>query len=245
MTNRHPLFIDPLAESLALTTSGNVKNLIVGALELKGNLDPYALRDVVGEIGDTFPQLTMRVKEVVERGKHRLVWDGESQSDIAFRMWDVSESNQSRSGLDSLLTCLAPTLERERNLFEEPAGEIHLVKLARDHYLLALAANHVAADAMTFAEVAKEAMIRYHVRVTGLKLGLGVPPPAASTGHKRTVPKSKTVWKDYWTTCLQALIPYRIRCALPEGSGIPCNPGEHHMKRLLSPQETELIVARR
>lgn len=242
MTDLPDLRIDPLAESLALTTSGNVKNLIIGALDLRGDLDAQALKEVIGEIGSTFPQLKMRLKEVTERGRHRLVWDEETHSDLDFIAWDASASRATLAGLDSLLSCLAPTLNRERNLFDEPAGEIHLVKLDRGHHLLALVASHVAADALTFAEIAKDSMIRYHERVTGHKLEFHAVPHVASIGLKRTIPQTKTVWKDYWATCKQALLPYTTRCGLPRGNGSPDNSDECHAIRSLSPEDSELIV---
>jgi len=243
MIDRSSLSIDPLGESLALTTSGNIKNLIVGALELKGHLDLEAFRDVIGEIGDSFPQLKMRVKEVVERGRHYLVWDRGSQLEIPVTIGDASDLSHSASGFDALLTYLESSLEREWNLFAEAASEVHLVKLAPDHHMLALVASHVAADAMTFAEVAKEWMIRYHERVTGRKPTLSYSPLAASSVRKRTIRKRKTVCKDYWTTFRQALMPYRVKCALPKGSNILTDPGEHHVEKSLTPDESEGVVS--
>jgi len=235
--------IDPLGESLALTTSGNVKNLIVGALELKGHLDLDALGDVVSDIGNSFPQLKMCVKEVAERGRHHLVWDSGPQLEIPVIIWDATNQSYSGSSFDTLLSCIEPSLERDRNLFTEAAGEVHLVKLAPDHQILALVASHVAADAMTFAEVAKESMIKYHERITGQKPTLSYSPLAASSVGKRRIRKRKTVWKDYWTTCRQALMPYRVKCGLPKGSGRPADSCEYHVKKTMIPDEAERVVS--
>lgn len=235
--------LDPLGESLALTTSGNIKNLVLGALELRGILDLEAVRAAILSVAKDFPHLKMRLKEVKQGGRHYLVWDHQSQPAVPLAIWDVDNTDCSGSNLETLLKYIEPDLERARNLFEDSTCVVHLLRLSHDHFMLAFVSSHVAADAMTVMEVAKEFMIHYHERVTGQKLASSGFPVAASTVRKRAIRRRKTVWKDYWLTFRQAMIPYKVRCALPHGSGDPKNCGEHHVKRLLSQEESERVAA--
>jgi len=235
--------LDPPGELLALTTYGNTKNLIVGALDLAGPLDLEALKRAVGMVGERFPRFTMCLKEVKHSGRHYLVWQDRSGMKIPFTVWDAANGDHSTSGLDTLIDRLEPSLDRDRNLFREPPGEVHLLRLAPERHVLASVINHVAADAIAQAEITKEVLINYHEIVTGQKPTFSGFPLAASTVRKRATRRTKTVLGDYWRTFRQGLIPYDPRCALPAGSGRSDDPHEHHVKRLLSQDESEQVVA--
>ncbi|MGO9571059.1 MAG: condensation domain-containing protein [Desulfomonilaceae bacterium] len=242
MAKRASSSVDPLGESLALTTYANTKNLILGALDLRGPLDTEAMREAIASVGDAFPVLRMCLKEVRKRGKHYLVWDHRPGLEIPFIIRGAGKTEPSASSLDILLNCLQTSLDKERNLFLEPPCEVHLVKVAQDHHMLAAVISHVAGDAITFAEIAKEAMIKYHEIVTGDKAALSCY-PGASAVRKRVIRKRKTTWRDYWRTFRYALIPYGVKCAIPAGSGFPDDRREHHVKQLLSQEDSERIVA--
>jgi len=238
-----PHRLDPLGESLALTTSGNIKNLVLGALELKGSLDLEAFRGAVERCAQDVPHLKMWLKEVKQEGRHYLVWDRESQHEVPLEIWNLEDSSLSEPSLHTLLKCLKPDLDRQRNLFRESACVVHLLRWGQDRFLLAFVSSHVAADAMTVMDLAKEFMLHYHELTTGQKPALSDLPVASSTVRKKARRKRKTAWKDYWFTLRQALIPFTARCALPEGSGRPEDNGEHHAKRLLTEEQSERIVA--
>lgn len=244
MTKGDSYWVDPLGESLALTTYTDTKNLIVGALDLRGPLDAGAMKKAIARVDETFPVLSMCLKEVKERGKYYLRWVHRPGLEVPFIIGEVEDIGASASSLDILLNYLETSLERSRNLFTEPPCEFHLVKLAPDHHILAALISHVAGDAIRFAEISKEAMINYHEIVTGDKAASSLCALGASTVRKRVIRKSKTTWRDYWRTFRYAMIPYGVRCGLPTGSGFTNDRREHHVKQLLSVEDSERIVAK-
>jgi hypothetical protein len=243
MTKGASYRVDPLGESLALTTYANTKNLIVGALDLRGPLDAGAMKEAVTRVGDTFPVLKMCLKEVRERGRYYLRWDHRPGLELHFIIREIGNANPSASSLSILLDCLQLDLDKKRDLFAEPPCEVYLLKLAPDHHILAAVISHVAGDAITFAEISKHAMINYHEIVTGDTTASASCSPAASTVRKREIRKRKTTWRDYWRTFSYAMIPYAVRCSLPAGSGLPVDRREHHVKQLLSQEDSERVVA--
>lgn len=238
------LELDPAGELLALTTHGRVKNIILGALELDGALDMPVLREAVSRVARELPRFTMSLKETRERLKHYLRWDNSLCLEIPFFAWDMRESHMgAKSGLEILLECLEPHLNRDRNMLREPPCEVHVIKLDGHRHVLAAVMSHVAADAMTLVEIVKELMITYHEAVTGSRPALPVFQLPASTSGKRAVRRRTTVWRDYWDTCRHAFIPYS-RCSVPVGSRSLNDPGEHHVKRVLPCDESREIAER-
>jgi hypothetical protein len=235
--------LGPLEEALALTTNPNSKNIILGAFDLTGPLNTEAVKKTVGSLGDGFPHLRTCLQEIKIRGRHHLVWDYRTKLEIPLSIWNLSDADPSRSSLDVLLSCLEPSLTRDRNLLEEPAIEFHLIKLDQDHHLLACIMGHVAADAITLAEIVKEFMAKYHKLVIGERPAFSCHAVSVSTSRKRAVRKKKTILIDYWRTLRQAMVPY-AGCSLPVGTGIPGDLGEHYIKRLFSAEETEDIVSK-
>lgn len=235
--------LGPLEEALALTTNSNSKNIILGAFDLTGHLDLEAMKKTVSSLGDKFPHLRTCLQEIKIRGRHYLRWDYLNKLEIPLSISDLSDADRSRSGLDMLLSCLEPSLDRDRNLFKDPAIEFHLVKLNQDHHLLACILGHVAADAITLAEIMKEFMAKYHELVIGEKPAFSCYAVSVSTSRKRAVRQKSTVLIDYWETLTQAMIPY-ARCSLPMGTGIPGDFSEHYIKRLFSVEETEGVVSK-
>jgi Condensation domain len=242
-TKRHSYSVDPLGESLALTTHVDTKNLILGALDLRGHLDAQAMEKAIKRVGETFPLLKMCLKEVKQRGRHHLLWHNRHGLEIPFTIWEAENTDPSAPSLEVLFNCLQNSLDRERNLFEEPPCEVHLVNLAPDRHLLAAVISHVAGDAITFSEITKEAMVNYHEIVSGTKAASLFCASGTSTVRKRPIRKRKTSWKDYWRTFRYALVPYELKCILPAGSGPNTDRREHHVKRLLSQEDSEGIVA--
>lgn len=238
-----PYSLDPPGELLALTTFANTKNLIVGALDLQGPLDVESMEKAVRMAGDSFPRFTMCLKEVKHQGRHYLVWDHQSMFPIRFRVWDATNTASCPSSLDVVLNLLEPIMDAAWDLFKHPPGQVHLVKLASDHHVLTSVISHVAADAISYTEITREVMINYHQIVTGEKPTFSSFRLGTSTGRKRTMRRSETIIRDYWKTFRYALIPYTPRCALPKGHGTPWDTSEHHVKRLLSEDESEQVVA--
>jgi hypothetical protein len=234
---------DPPGELLVTATRGNTKNLIIGASELRGPIDLEAMAEAIRRTGERFPRLKTRLIEVKEKGRHHLLWDYRSKLEIPFTIGDAGHGDRAGSSLDVLLAYLMPNLEKERNVLGAPPSEVHLVRLAPDHHVLALVVHHVAADAITSTEIAREFVVNYQGIVTGQVPDSSDLPLATSTIRKRAIRKQKTILKDYWFTFRQALIPYEVRPTLPIGSGIPNDDAEYHVKQVLCENDSERIAA--
>jgi len=233
--------LNPLAESLVLTTNSKNRNIILGALDLSGSMDLQALRSTVDGIGHFFPQLSATLTEIKSKGRRYLAWDSRQSLEIPLVTTSLAELNTPGSRFDALIERVEQTLKRERNLFQEPACEFHWLSFGENHHILACILAHRAADAITLAEIVKVFMSNYHELVTGEKSTFSGHPSAASTAYKRAIGKKKTLLRDYWDTLGQAVIPYK-RCAVPQGNGCPGQLGEHYVKRLLSEDKTNSIV---
>jgi hypothetical protein len=236
----HPL--DPLAEALALTSCGNVKNLVFGAAELEGALDEKAVRSALRRIEEEFPHLTMHLKEAKQGRKHYVGWDRHFRREIPLVVLNGDRAPQTGCSLQRALHYLRPEMERPCDLLNEPLCTVFVLEQAAERYMIAFFCSHVAADAITAMEIAKRFMIHYHELATGQKPPFADAPLAASTIRKRAVPKTKTVWKDYWFTFRQAMIPYRVKCTLPGGDASPAEQGEHHVKRALTPELSQQVL---
>ncbi len=233
----------PLAEALALTTNNNYKNIILGALDMVGNVDLDALKMAVSEMGNIFPQIGASLEEVKKQGQYRLAWEFKSRHDAPLFISDASDDDSPNSGLDVLLGCLESRLNRERGVFSEPASEFHLLRFDENHHMLACIMWHPAGDAVTLAEIVKALMARYHELVLGEKAAFSNYPMFVSTGSKRSIRNQKTNLTDYWKTLRQAMVPY-AKCSIPVGNGLPGDFREHYVKRLFAVNETEDVVSK-
>lgn len=233
----------PLAEALALTTNYNNKNIILGALDLMGPIDLDALKMAVSDLGNLFPQIKAHLKEFKVQRKYCLTWEFMSSSDVPLFVSDVSENNESSSGLEILLDSLESRLNRERDVFREPASEFHLLRFDENRHSLACIMWHPAGDAVRLAEIVKALMARYHELVVREKAVFSNFPMFVSTGSKRFVRNQKTRLTDYRKTFHQAIIPY-TRCSIPNGNGVPGDFREHYVKRLFPVNETGDVVSK-
>lgn len=233
----------PLAEALALTTNNSNKNIILGALDLTGPVNLDALKMAVSEIGDIYPQIKAHLKEVKIQQKYYLTWERLYTSDLALFFHDVSAGASYSSRLEFLLGCLESRLNRERDVFSEPASEFHLLSFDQNHHILACILWHPAGDAVTLAEIVKALMAIYHELAVSEKAVFSDYPMSVSTGSKRFIRNHKTDLSDYWKTLCEAMIPY-TRCSIANGSGVPGDFREHYVKRLFRENETEDIVSK-
>lgn len=235
--------LGPLEEALVLTTDSRSKNIILGALDLHGPMDPAAIAKAIAFLGVRFPHLRTCLTESGNCLGYSLIRNFETNLTLPLFFSEYQPKSQFESSLDSLIKCIQPGLNRERNLFKDPLIEFHLVKLHPNRHLMACVMNHVAADAITLAEIVREFIQHYHELVTGEKSPFtGLITPSSIAG-KRSARKKKTVPADYWRTFKQAIIPYQ-RCSLPFGSGIAMSNQEHYVKRLLTSEETRSIMTR-
>jgi Condensation domain len=233
--------LDALSEMMALSSYGNTKNIIVTAVETKGPLEEEAMTLALRQAATNFPRLVSCVKEVRERGRYRLVWDQSPDRQLPVKFSEVQETNGSTNGLDSFLRHMAPRLDRDWDLFTEPTAEVHVVRLAKDHHIVAPVIHHVASDAGVASEFGKEFLVNYHEILTGQRPNAICQPHCMSTTRKRLVRIKKPRLRDQLVNARQAVARVFERPTLPTGNGLPDDQRQHHIKRVFSPEQTERI----
>ncbi|MFA6224413.1 MAG: hypothetical protein WC647_19095 [Desulfomonilaceae bacterium] len=238
-----PSILEPQAEALVLTTDKTSKNIILAAFEVQGLVDISALKSVVSEIGHFFPEIGATLKEFKNNGRYYLGWDFQRMLDIPLFVTDVNGKDMVIPGFDTLIKYLEPRLNRERDIFREPACEFHDLRLGANRHILACILWHPSGDAVRMAEIVKTSVARYHELVCGGKASFSDIPASVSTGDKRSIQTGNTRLTDYWRTACQAIIPYR-KCSLPYGVGVTGDENEHHVKRVFSVRESTDIVLR-
>ncbi|MGB6063556.1 MAG: hypothetical protein WBG50_02035 [Desulfomonilaceae bacterium] len=236
-----PIRLDAISEMMALSSYGNTKNILITALEVFGRLDEEAMGLAARLATRNFPRLVSCVKEVSERGRHRLVWDRRPDLELPVRISELQAANGSSNTLDRFLGHMAPHLDRDWDLFTEPAGEFHIVRLAKDHHIIAPVIHHVACDAGVASAFGKEFIVNYHEMLTGQRPESICQPHAISTARKRLVRVKKPTLRGFLANTRDVLTRPMERPILPAGSGLPHDPRQHHIKKVLSAEETEKI----
>ncbi len=236
-----PARLDALSEMMALSSYGNTKNILVTAVEVKGPLDEEAMTLAVRQAAKGFPRLVSCLKEVRERGRYRLVWDQRSDMELPVKISELQPANGSSNSLERFLRHMAPHLDRDWDLFVEPAGEVHIARLAKDHHIIAPVIHHVASDAGVASEFGKEFLVNYNELLTGQRPESVCQPHAMSTTRKRMVRIKKSKLKDHLVNARDAVTRLLERPTLPSGNGLPNDQRQHHTKKVFSPEETERI----
>ncbi len=233
--------LDPLSEMLALSSYGNTKNIIVTAIETRGFLDEEALIQAAKRAASAFPQVLSRLKEIKVKGRYHLFWGYRPDEVLPVRITDMMTPDGSAS-LDEFLGHVSPRLDRDWNLFEEPASEFHFVRLAADHHILAVAVHHAAADGGTASEFGKEIFANYHELKTGQRPDWARELPAISSTKKRMVRVKKPDWKKVLAGVRQTLLRLTERPELPAGHGSNGDTRQFHIKRVFSVEESDRFV---
>jgi hypothetical protein len=233
--------VDPLSEMLALSSYGNIKNIIVTAIETIGVLDEEAFVQAAKIAASSFPQILSRLKEIKEKGRYHLFWEYRQDEILPLRMTDMKTSDGTVS-LNEFLDHISPRLDRNWNLFEEPACEFYFVRLAADHHILAVAVHHAAADGVTASEFGKEIFSNYHEIKTGRRPDWAREVSALSSTRKRLVKVKSLGWKKALAGVRQTVRRLTERPLLPAGHGNANDLRQFHIKRVLSIDESDVIV---
>lgn len=235
-----PTRLDALSEMLALSSYGNTKNVLMTAAEIKGPLDVEVWSLAARQAVHSFPQFMSCIKEFREGPRFNLY--REARPDLPFPVIVSDVPPTGRPTFDDIVTHLTPRLDRDWDLFCEPPGEGHILRLAEDHHVYALVMHHVAADAGTAAELGKKSFERYHEIVTGKSPDWACQPLAMSTARKRRVNFNRLSWRDLVANAGNALAHVVDRPTLPLGTGDPADSRQHQVKRVLSLDETDALV---
>lgn len=234
--------LNPTSEMVALTSWGNTKNLVITPAEIVGPLDVDALKQAVAAAVVDFPQLGCSLKEVEDGGKKHLAWEPRPELPFPVSLWDIQGGDGSVPLIDSLLGCLEPAIERDRNLFEELPGEFHIVRRSTDHHVVVPLIHHVAADAAEASEFGRRVALRYRELVTGERLELRHRARALSTDMKNMTSRKRPTVRDALASLRRSVAAWARRPVLPAGSGDPGDTREYHIKRLFSVEETKRIL---
>jgi len=236
-------FLDPNSEMIALTSFANTKNLLVTAFEIKGPFDESLLKPSVMRALEGFPQLLSCLKETRKKGRHYLYWQPRPDVEFPTIISDLRDYQASVPILDTVLNHLTPRLDRDWDLFEEPPGEIHLLRISHDHYVAVAIAHHAAFDAATASEFGRQCFLQYRELLTGVRSDFpGMMTHGLSTSRKRTVKVRVRKWEDIIHTGRLAIKPLFSKPPLPAGTGIQTDKKQYHIKRLLSVKETARLT---
>ncbi len=237
-----PERVDFLSELIALSTYANTKNIIISAMEVTGPVDVEAYTQATRLASKSFPKLISCLKETRIWGRHYLIWEHRPDVPVPVLITDLPQAERSGPLLDSIMKLLRPRLERNWNLFEEVAVEIHLIRLHNEHYVIAHICHHVAADAGTAAEFGKEIIMHYHEIMRGQKPDWANEGHAISSSRKRAVRVHKNGWKEAMVNSHRGIMKMFEKPALPLGRGRSGDMAQHFPKRILSEEQTALAI---
>lgn len=237
-----PLLVDPMSEMLALSTGKSTKNIIVTALEVTGPFDWPAYKIAAEKTAEKFPQVRRRIKEVKVGRRFLLHWEHRSDLHMPVFFSEMPEGDDGDPLLKRFLDHLAPRLDRDWNLFDEVAAELHAVKVADEHHILACMFHHIAADAGTAAEYGKELFSNYHEIVKGEKPEWAYHQISVSSSRKRKVVPHKTSRIEFFNDFKRDLRRLAEKSALLVGSGKAGDTRQHHVRRVLTVEDTERLT---
>ncbi len=233
--------LDPTSEMLALSTGGDTKNILVCLIELSGPIDKEAALEAARRAVDKFPQLTRKIREKRSKIFHYLVWDSGELLSVPIFFHEMPESGSSEPMLDQILHVLQGRLDREWNLFEEPPAEFHLIRISAEHHVAGWLMHHVAGDAATGTDVGQQTLYEYHRIRTGETPGWLQEYYSISGSRKRRVTPKKLTLKNLLEDVQQTFENLFRKASLPTGSGLEKEKSQHHIKRILTAEETELL----
>ena len=231
--------LDALSEMMALSSYGNTKNLLITAIEVNGPLDKEALNLAVQRATRNFPQFVSRIREVRERTRHHLVWDHDPNMIVPLRTLDVPRTDRSKLVPDNFVQRITPALDRDWDLFNEPPAEFHILRLSKDRHIIAPVIHHAVADAGVASEFGRQVLAHYHENVTGQKPDWPCQQRALSSSKKKMVHPRGSNFENFLTGFREAMKHFFEKTTLPLGSGSASDRQEHHLKQVMSAQETE------
>lgn len=236
-------FLDPNSEMIALASCDNTKNLLVTAFEIKGPFEDSLFKAFVKGALEKFPLLRSHLREIRKNGRYHLYWQTSPDIEFPLDQSDLKDYNASTPILEAIINHLSPRLDRNWDLFEEPPGEVRLVKLTRHHHVVVAVIHHAVFDAATASEFGRHCFVKYRELLTGVKDDFpGLMTHGLSTSRKRTVKIRPRKWRDIIQTGRLAIMPLISKPQEPAGSGVPSDQRHYHIKRVLTEEETKRIA---
>ncbi len=236
-----PESLNALSEMIALSSYGNTKNLIITAVDGHGPMDESAMILAAKRAGAKYPQFASRLKEIRRGVKHRLVWEHHPDLEVPTIVSDL-KTDSSAGFPEKLLLHLSPYLDRNWNLFEECPGELHLVRVSTNRYIVAPVIHHAVADGGTASEFGRELLAGYHEIITGERPPWAFAMHPMSSTRKRMVELKKPSFRDYILAGREAVSRMMEKPTLLKGHGKPLDSRQFHVKRLLSEEDSLRII---
>ena len=189
--------LDIISDVMALTSCGNVKNIILVTVEAVGAFDKDVFALAVRRASAKLPVLTSHLREIREKGQHFLVRGHPQELHVPVFMGQLSKSNRGEATFDSLISHMIPRLDRDWNLFLEPPVEIHVLSLGDNHFVFVLLMHHSAGDVEAILAVLRAVMGEYEAVVSGEAPLWLENPYVSSTSKKRESAQRRFGWKDF------------------------------------------------
>ena len=233
---------DAISEMLALTSYGYGKNIIFSALELKGHVDTEVFSQAVQLSGQDFPNFLSTIKEIKIKGRYHLFRRLRPDLSLPFFQQELVIRDASAELLDSILHTLRPRLDRDWDLFSELPAELHLIRVSEKHHVLCTFIHHAAGDVGNIMEFGQKLLATYH------ELVAGQPPEWASRGlslsssGKKPAKHKQATWRGMLRNAARTLTGFLKTPALPSGAGDATDRNQHQIKRVLSEQESQILV---
>ena len=147
----------------------------------------------------------------------------------------------SETTLDLIIRTLDSRLNRDRDLFHETPAEFHLITISPERHIVGWLMHHVAGDAATGTDVGQETLANYHEIIRGSKPNWAEEYYSISGSRKRRVSPKKLTIRNYLEDVRQTFQNVFKRPCLPVGSGLGQDRSQHHVKRILTEEETDLL----
>lgn len=238
-----PVPLDPGSEMLALSAHGNTRNLIITAIDLLGPFDDHAMTVAARITVQRFPQLRSLLREYRRRGRYHLQWEPGPAADFPVVVSRMKPVSGETADLAEVLKHLSPWIDEPWDLFRRPPAEVHIMNYAENRRVLAAVIHHAGADAVVASEFGKAALLEYQQLVTGADIDADTPTEGLSTSRKRRVSVKTSYWRDLIAKTRLAIRPMFEKPVLPAGSGLPSDMTQHHIKQVLSEEETTAVIA--
>lgn len=241
MNAQQPL--DIISDTMALTSLHNTKNIILMAGEMVGRFDEAAFRSAVRATSAEFPELVSVLGETRNGFRFHLFREHLPGLEIPVFVADIGNPTGSGRGFDSLLLHLAPRLDRDWNLWQEPPIEIHVIRASKEQFILAFMIHHAVADAAMALRIITEIVVRYHSICKKEKpTCLSIPHVFSTSRKRRDRTPGKFRWKQFLSQLWRDLVYRKQEPQKPHGTGDKKDTREWHVKRVLSPEDTSVIL---
>jgi hypothetical protein len=234
--------VDVLSETIALSTCGNTRNIIITAMDVKGPFDVQAGEEAARRASQSFPQLMSCIREVSSPwGLHYLEWQRRLDEPLPVFFTELPESCRTDNLLDDMMGVMRPRLERDWDLFRQIAVEFHVIRLDSAHNIMASVCHHVAGDAGTASEFGREFLLNYHRIMRGSKPEWAKDRLALSTVRKRPVRGQSRRWAETIRESHRGFMQIFERPLEPVGSGSEADLRQHFAKRLMSEEQSAAV----